>query len=82
MSDTDEPTPRGAGPAQGGCYTDADVDIDAGSSEAAAHGAAAGPPYADCVQCGEPTEYPVARPGIVLCPVCEWQEAQRSACSG
>ncbi len=44
--------------------------------------AAAGPPFADCVQCGEPTEYPVTRPGIVLCPVCEWQEAERSACSG
>ncbi|MFH9870059.1 hypothetical protein ACH4NT_28780 [Streptomyces lydicus] len=43
--------------------------------------AAASPP-ADCLQCGEPTEYPVEQPGIVLCPVCEWQEAQRSACSG
>ncbi|MCP3820900.1 hypothetical protein NLX86_23225 [Streptomyces sp. A3M-1-3] len=41
-----------------------------------------GPPYADCVRCGKPTEYAVATPGIVLCPVCEWQEAQRSACSG
>ncbi|GAA2321439.1 hypothetical protein OHT20_09030 [Streptomyces caniferus] len=40
------------------------------------------PPCADCLQCGRPTEYPVDRPGIVLCPVCEWQEAQRSACSG
>ncbi|WP_052230564.1 hypothetical protein [Streptomyces sp. CT34] len=38
--------------------------------------------FADCVQCRRPTEYPVSRPGIVLCPVCEWQEAQRSACSG
>ncbi|MFJ6604083.1 hypothetical protein [Streptomyces lydicus] len=43
--------------------------------------ATASPP-ADCLQCGEPTEYPVEQPGIVLCPVCEWQEAQRSACSG
>ncbi|GAA2336270.1 hypothetical protein [Streptomyces violaceusniger] len=41
-----------------------------------------GPPYADCVQCGEPTEYSAARPGATLCPVCEWQEAQRTACSG
>ncbi|MFG2139788.1 hypothetical protein [Streptomyces sp. NPDC048650] len=49
---------------------------------AAFGGPAGGPPYADCVQCGRPTEYPAARPGIVLCPVCEWQEAQRSACSG
>jgi hypothetical protein len=42
----------------------------------------AGPPYADCVLCGEPTEYGTAHPGAVLCPVCEWQEAQRTACSG
>ncbi|WP_435532611.1 hypothetical protein [Streptomyces violaceusniger] len=41
-----------------------------------------GPPYADCVLCGEPTEHPVSRPGATLCPVCEWQEAQRTACSG
>ncbi|MFJ9852624.1 hypothetical protein [Streptomyces sp. NPDC101150] len=45
-------------------------------------GPAGGPPYADCVLCGKPTEYPADRPGMVLCPVCEWQEAQRSACSG
>ncbi|UKY53350.1 hypothetical protein [Streptomyces inhibens] len=57
----------------------------AGAGAAARQGggpAAAGPLYADCLQCGRPTEYPVDRPGIVLCPVCEWQEAQRSACSG
>ncbi|NBM16105.1 hypothetical protein [Streptomyces sp. GC420] len=41
-----------------------------------------GPPYADCVLCQEPTEYAASTPGITLCPVCEWQEAQRSACSG
>ncbi|MFJ3926741.1 hypothetical protein [Streptomyces sp. NPDC090022] len=41
-----------------------------------------GPPYADCLACGRPTEYGVATPGVVLCPVCEWQEAQRTACSG
>ncbi|MGW8396029.1 hypothetical protein ACWGLP_04930 [Streptomyces lydicus] len=52
-----------------------------GTAPAAAPRAAASPP-ADCLQCGEPTEYPVEQPGIVLCPVCEWQEAQRSACSG
>ncbi|MGW2584632.1 hypothetical protein ACWCYZ_25460 [Streptomyces virginiae] len=45
-------------------------------------GRVAGPPYADCLQCGKPTEYGVATPGVVLCPVCEWQEAQRTACSG
>ncbi|MEV4871882.1 hypothetical protein [Streptomyces syringium] len=37
---------------------------------------------ADCVQCGEPTEHPSDRPGSTLCPLCEWQEAQRTACSG
>ncbi|GAA3078558.1 hypothetical protein GCM10020254_23440 [Streptomyces goshikiensis] len=42
----------------------------------------AGPPYADCLECGKPTEYGVRTPGVVLCPVCEWQEAQRTACSG
>ncbi|MGW1637155.1 hypothetical protein [Streptomyces lavendulae] len=41
-----------------------------------------GPPYADCTECGRPTEYGVATPGVVLCPVCEWQDAQRTACSG
>ena len=43
---------------------------------------AGGPPYAECVLCREPTEYPESRKGITLCPVCEWQEAQRNACSG
>lgn len=39
-------------------------------------------PPADCVLCGDPTEYPAATRGATLCPVCEWQEAQRTACSG
>jgi hypothetical protein len=39
-------------------------------------------PLADCVLCGEPTEYPASTKGATLCPVCEWQEAQRTACSG
>lgn len=43
---------------------------------------AEGPPYADCVLCREPTEYPESFKGITLCPVCAWQEAQRTACSG
>lgn len=43
---------------------------------------APGPPFADCVQCGEPTEYGTDHPGAVLCPVCAWQEAERVACSG
>ncbi|MEU0783764.1 hypothetical protein ABZ341_19575 [Streptomyces sp. NPDC006173] len=41
-----------------------------------------GPPFAECVLCRKPTEYPESRRGVTLCPVCEWQEAQRSACSG
>ncbi|MFB7636195.1 hypothetical protein ACFC0M_35355 [Streptomyces sp. NPDC056149] len=48
----------------------------------AATGPTAGPPHADCVECGRPTEYPASTPGIVHCPVCAWQEAQRTACSG
>lgn len=44
--------------------------------------AAAGPPYAECVLCQKPTEYAESVKGITLCPVCEWQEAQRTACSG
>ncbi|MFH8610431.1 hypothetical protein ACH4D5_23410 [Streptomyces sp. NPDC018029] len=39
-------------------------------------------PRAECVLCREPTEYPESRKGVTLCPACEWQEAQRSACSG
>ncbi|MCX5011072.1 hypothetical protein OG765_08740 [Streptomyces sp. NBC_00555] len=49
---------------------------------AAPAGRVAGPPYADCLECGKPTEYGIATPGVVLCPVCEWQDAQRTACSG
>ncbi|MFG2193386.1 hypothetical protein [Streptomyces sp. NPDC048639] len=43
---------------------------------------ASGPPYADCVLCGEPTEYGAGHPGATLCPVCEWQEAERASCGG
>lgn len=43
---------------------------------------AAGPPYAACVLCGKPTEYAESVKGVTFCPVCEWQEAQRTACSG
>lgn len=42
----------------------------------------AGAPFAECVLCRKPTEYPESYKGITLCPVCEWQEAQRTACSG
>ncbi|MFF0011787.1 hypothetical protein [Streptomyces sp. NPDC005374] len=53
-----------------------------------------GPPYAmgvpplersrewGSVLCRNPTEYPESHKGVTLCPVCEWQEAQRTACSG
>lgn len=44
--------------------------------------AAGAPPYAECVLCQKPTEYAETVKGITLCPVCEWQEAQRTACSG
>ncbi|MFH8791888.1 hypothetical protein [Streptomyces sp. NPDC017941] len=43
---------------------------------------AGGPPFAECVLCRKPTEYPESYRGVTLCPVCEWQEAERSACSG
>ncbi|HET6857657.1 MAG TPA: hypothetical protein VFH94_11260 [Streptomyces sp.] len=43
---------------------------------------AAGPPFAECVLCRKPTEYAESVKGVVHCPVCEWQEAQRTACSG
>jgi hypothetical protein len=59
------------------------ADGPAGESRRAVDTAtAAGPPYAECVLCREPTEYPESHKGITLCPVCAWQEAQRTACSG
>ncbi|MFF8640778.1 hypothetical protein [Streptomyces sp. NPDC015345] len=39
-------------------------------------------PFAACVLCQSPTEYPESHKGITLCPVCEWQEAERTMCSG
>ncbi|MEY9948222.1 hypothetical protein ABH937_005325 [Kitasatospora sp. GAS1066B] len=39
-------------------------------------------PRADCVLCGEPTEFPAGTPGSTLCARCAWQQAQRGACSG
>ncbi|MEU1089624.1 hypothetical protein ACFYPN_13405 [Streptomyces sp. NPDC005576] len=41
-----------------------------------------GGPYAECVLCRKPTEYPESTKGATLCPVCAWQEAGRNACSG
>ncbi|BBC32128.1 hypothetical protein SGFS_034220 [Streptomyces graminofaciens] len=54
----------------------------ASASASAEPPAADGQPFAECVLCRKPTEYPESYKGITLCPVCEWQEAQRSACSG
>ncbi|WP_424211253.1 hypothetical protein ACN20G_03620 [Streptomyces sp. BI20] len=53
-----------------------------GAAGGTSTGAADGPPFADCGYCGKPTEHGTATPGLVLCPVCAWQEAQRTACSG
>ncbi|WP_353945356.1 hypothetical protein ABII15_29840 [Streptomyces sp. HUAS MG91] len=47
-----------------------------------AAGAAPEGPFAECVLCREPTEHPESTKGATLCPVCAWQEAQRTACSG
>lgn len=44
--------------------------------------ATADEPFAECVLCREPTEYPASVKGAPLCPVCEWREAERTACSG
>ncbi|MFD6418831.1 hypothetical protein [Streptomyces sp. NPDC060194] len=59
------------------CYADPPA-----SAPAATPVSADGPPYAECVLCRKPTEYPESQAGIVYCPVCEWQEAGRTACSG
>ncbi|MFZ3567509.1 hypothetical protein ACOKM5_11160 [Streptomyces sp. BH097] len=57
-------------------------DYCAGGPEERAAPAAADERFAECVLCREPTEYPESTKGVTLCPVCEWQEAQRGACSG
>ncbi|RAG86013.1 hypothetical protein DN069_08930 [Streptacidiphilus pinicola] len=44
--------------------------------------AAPGDAVAACTQCDEPTRFRADAPGAVLCPRCEWQQAQRGACSG
>ncbi|MFJ8077367.1 hypothetical protein ACIQ7Q_26400 [Streptomyces sp. NPDC096176] len=44
--------------------------------------AAADGPFAECVLCRRPTEYLESVKGATLCPVCEWREAERTACSG
>lgn len=73
MSDT--PETGGSADASGGTAAARTADTDSGA-------AAVTGPFAECVLCREPTEYPESYKGVTLCPVCEWHEAQRSACSG
>ncbi|MEW2387011.1 hypothetical protein AB0933_01475 [Streptomyces venezuelae] len=54
----------------------------AGTSEAGPSETGAPEALAECVLCRAPTEYPESHKGITLCPVCEWREAERAACSG
>ncbi|MEU9958534.1 hypothetical protein [Streptomyces sp. NPDC050982] len=78
-SDTERPAPsegRGAVASRGSA---------AGLDRPTTTGTSSGLPpegVAECVLCQKPTEYPESHKGITLCPVCEWQEAQRTACSG
>ncbi|WP_409060258.1 hypothetical protein [Streptomyces sp. SYP-A7185] len=58
------------------------MDSTAESAEAAEAADTVDGPFAECVLCREPTEYPETHKGVTLCPVCEWHEAQRTACSG
>ncbi|GAA2489510.1 hypothetical protein [Streptomyces gobitricini] len=58
------------------------TDSYCGTTPPEAAGPEGGPPYAACVLCQEPTEYPETAKGVTLCPVCEWREAERTACSG
>ncbi|MEZ0066307.1 hypothetical protein ABIA32_002317 [Streptacidiphilus sp. MAP12-20] len=44
--------------------------------------AAPGEAVAACVLCQEPTDYAADTPGLPRCARCEWQQAQRGACSG
>ncbi|MFG2648323.1 hypothetical protein [Streptomyces sp. NPDC048436] len=58
------------------------MDDTDGMKGAGGAGSAAQGPFAECVLCQKPTEYPESHKGVTLCPVCEWHEAQRTACSG
>ncbi|WSJ66307.1 hypothetical protein OG500_09025 [Kitasatospora sp. NBC_01250] len=62
-------------------YCPAPAAADAALSALAPAEPGAGP-RADCVLCGEATEYPAGTPGSTLCARCAWQQAQRGACSG
>ncbi|MEU6672813.1 hypothetical protein [Streptomyces sp. NPDC046925] len=59
-----------------------DTTDTAGSTGSADSTDSADGPFAECVLCRKPTEYPETHKGVTLCPVCEWHEAQRTACSG
>ncbi|MEU9451395.1 hypothetical protein [Streptomyces sp. NPDC048277] len=41
-----------------------------------------GPPYAECVLCREPTEYPESYKGITMCPRCWGSPRSSEAESG
>ncbi|MEU5686209.1 hypothetical protein DEJ48_08480 [Streptomyces venezuelae] len=69
-ADTTEAGPSEAGPSE------------AGASETGASETGASEVLAECALCRAPTEYPESHKGITLCPVCEWREAERAACSG
>ncbi|MEU3948651.1 hypothetical protein [Streptomyces sp. NPDC029526] len=63
-------------------HTDTAADSDYCLIDASRPPRADGPPFAECVLCRQPTEYPESYKGITLCPVCEWREAERTSCSG
>ncbi|MCT9090647.1 hypothetical protein N4G70_17550 [Streptomyces sp. ASQP_92] len=63
-------------------YCDAGPERGPGPAAGAPAPGSADGPFAECVLCRAPTEYPESTKGSTLCPVCEWQEAQRTACSG
>jgi hypothetical protein len=75
MTDT-TPAETTTGPSRGASAGASTAPAPSGTSAAPAE------PAADCVLCGKPTEYPNSTKGATLCPVCEWQEAQRLSCSG
>ncbi|WP_149829804.1 hypothetical protein [Streptomyces tailanensis] len=64
------------------CGTEPAVEPNPEPARTTASAPAAAPPFAACVLCQEPTEYPESYKGITLCPLCEWREAERNACSG
>ncbi|MFC1440932.1 hypothetical protein ABUW04_21970 [Streptacidiphilus sp. N1-10] len=76
MDSETEPDARADGDAAGYCATGEPA------APTALVAVTAGQPVADCVLCGEPSEHPADAPGAPLCALCEWQQAQRGACSG